>query len=186
MDIAHYANMAVQLVNTDRAGQGIDQLTSLEDLRALLGPGRQQWRSRSTPEDLAELLGVRAQLRRVFALASAGNEGDAVDALNALLDRYPVSPQISGHDDRDWHLHMSDKARTVASGYSANACMGLAIEITATGVNRLGVCQAPPCQDVFIDSSTNRSRRYCTDRCATRANVAAYRARRRQEQRAGG
>ncbi|NEE27579.1 CGNR zinc finger domain-containing protein, partial [Streptomyces sp. SID7982] len=32
-----------------------------------------------------------------------------------------------------------------------------------------------------LDTSTNRSRRYCSDRCATRANVAAYRARKREE-----
>ncbi|WP_141743598.1 CGNR zinc finger domain-containing protein, partial [Streptomyces abyssalis] len=31
----------------------------------------------------------------------------------------------------------------------------------------------------YLDTSTNRSRRYCSDRCATRANVAAYRARKR-------
>jgi hypothetical protein len=37
---------------------------------------------------------------------------------------------------------------------------------------------------VFIDTSTNRSRRYCSDRCATRANVAAYRARRKEQARA--
>ena len=39
-------------------------------------------------------------------------------------------------------------------------------------------------REVFIDTSTNRSRRYCSDRCATRANVAAYRARRKEQARA--
>ena len=40
---------------------------------------------------------------------------------------------------------------------------------------------AEDCQDVFVDTSPNRSRRYCSDRCSSRANVAAYRARRRAE-----
>ena len=31
----------------------------------------------------------------------------------------------------------------------------------------------------FVDTSPNRSRRYCSDRCSSRANVAAYRARQR-------
>ena len=34
-------------------------------------------------------------------------------------------------------------------------------------------------EQVFVDTSPNQSRRYCSDRCSSRANVAAYRARRR-------
>jgi len=49
------------------------------------------------------------------------------------------------------------------------------------GVDRLGLCEASPCRNAYLDTSTNRSRRYCSDRCATRANVAAYRARKRLE-----
>jgi predicted RNA-binding Zn ribbon-like protein len=35
---------------------------------------------------------------------------------------------------------------------------------------------------VFIDTSVNRTRRYCSDRCASRANVTAYRARKRGDE----
>ena len=59
--------------------------------------------------------------------------------------------------------------------------MGLAFHLTAHGVDRLGLCEAAPCRNAYLDTSTNRSRRYCSDRCATRANVAAYRARKRLE-----
>jgi predicted RNA-binding Zn ribbon-like protein len=31
-----------------------------------------------------------------------------------------------------------------------------------------------------VDTSPNQSRRYCSDRCSSRANVAAYRARQRE------
>jgi predicted RNA-binding Zn ribbon-like protein len=58
--------------------------------------------------------------------------------------------------------------------------MGLAMHLTAHGADRLGICQAAPCRNAYLDTSTNRSRRYCSDRCATRANVAAYRARKRE------
>lgn len=59
--------------------------------------------------------------------------------------------------------------------------MGLAFHLTEYGVDRLGLCEAAPCRNAYLDTSTNRSRRYCSDRCATRANVAAYRARKRRE-----
>ena len=57
--------------------------------------------------------------------------------------------------------------------------LGLANLVCDLGPTRLGVCDAAPCTDVFVDTSPNRSRRYCSDRCSSRANVAAYRARRK-------
>jgi predicted RNA-binding Zn ribbon-like protein len=47
------------------------------------------------------------------------------------------------------------------------------------GADRFGTCADPRCGGVFIDTSRNRSRRYCSDRCASRANVAAHRERQR-------
>jgi hypothetical protein len=110
-----------------------------------------------------------------------------VDLLNSLLLEFPVSPQISGHDFRDddgrplWHMHLADHPSNATAGYAAIAAMGLAFHLTEYGVDRLGLCEAAPCRNAYLDTSTNRSRRYCSDRCATRANVAAYRARKRLE-----
>ena len=41
-----------------------------------------------------------------------------------------------------------------------------------------GSASAPrrTCTNVYVDTSPNHSRRYCSDRCSSRANVAAYRA----------
>jgi predicted RNA-binding Zn ribbon-like protein len=61
--------------------------------------------------------------------------------------------------------------------------MGLAMLVVDFGATRLGVCAADKCDNVFVDTSPNQSRRYCSDRCSSRANVAAYRARRKAEMR---
>ena len=124
---------------------------------------------------------IEADIVRLFEAADAADLVAAVDRLNALLRDYPVQPQLSGHDGTDWHLHLAEGAASVAAAYATVATMGLAVFCAEYGVNRLGVCQAPPCRKVFLDTSTNRSRRYCSDRCATRANVAAYRQRRRDQ-----
>jgi predicted RNA-binding Zn ribbon-like protein len=181
MELTSYAELAVRLVNTERALRGRDMLTSVEELQQLIAE-KKAWQRRVCEQDVAELRALRARLRQVFSAVAAGQGRAAVDELNALLNEYPVHPQVSGHDDRDWHLHLAEGAPTVAAGYAAGACMGLAVQLTQLGIDRLGVCQAAPCADVFIDTSTNRSRRYCSDRCATRANVAAYRARRREQE----
>ncbi|MFI0939599.1 CGNR zinc finger domain-containing protein [Streptomyces sp. NPDC021020] len=187
MDLAYYADLAVRLVNTEQPLRGEDALTSVDAVRELLGPGTHA-ASRAVEADVARLRTVRIRLRGVFEAADEGDEVRAVDLLNALMLEFPVSPQISGHDTLDdetgrpdWHMHLADQAVNATAGYSATACMGLAFQLTTLGVDRLGVCEAAPCRNAYVDTSTNRSRRYCSDRCATRANVAAYRARKRLE-----
>ncbi|WP_269853250.1 CGNR zinc finger domain-containing protein [Streptomyces sp. RPT161] len=187
MELAYYSDYAVRLVNTERPDHGEDALSSVEAVRELFGPNRQAAR-RAGDADVTRLRAVRTRLRAVFEAAAEGDEVRAVDLLNALMLEYPVSPQISGHGDLDdqgrpqWHMHLADHANNATAAYTAPACMGLAFQLTGLGADRLGVCQAASCRNAYIDTSTNRSRRYCSDRCATRANVAAYRARKRQEQ----
>jgi predicted RNA-binding Zn ribbon-like protein len=62
---------------------------------------------------------------------------------------------------------------------AAAAAMGLAIVLAEYGVERLGMCAAENCADVFVDTSRNKSKRYCDDTCSTRMNVAAYRKRKK-------
>ncbi len=38
-------------------------------------------------------------------------------------------------------------------------------------------CAAEGCDDVYVDISPNASRHYCSNTCASRSTVAAYRAR---------
>lgn len=176
MDLASYAELAVRLVNTDHPRHpDRDQLRDLEALRALVAD-RPHLNVRVTRNDLDALLSLRAELRKIFA--SAQDDGiEAVEMLNALLIQHPIHPQISGHDGQRWHLHLTESG-SVADKYAAGAVMGLAVLATEVGVDRLGLCQATSCTDAFLDTTTNRSRRYCSERCASRSNVAAYRARR--------
>jgi predicted RNA-binding Zn ribbon-like protein len=186
VELVYYSDNAVRLVNSEDRGRAHDSLTTVEAVRALFGPGSQM-ATRVTESDLARLRSVRTRLRGVFEAAAEDDEVRAVDLLNALLLEFPVSPQIAGHRYRDdsgrldWHMHLAEHAANATAAYAATACMGLACRLTDLGVDRLGICQAPPCRNAYIDTSTNRSRRYCCDRCATRANVAAYRARKRLE-----
>ncbi|MFJ8663969.1 CGNR zinc finger domain-containing protein [Streptomyces sp. NPDC093795] len=186
MELAYYSDYAVRLVNTEEPARSKDALTSVDVIRELFGPATQMAR-RATDSDVTRFRAVRARLRAVFTAADEGDHTGAVDLLNSLLLEFPVSPQISGHDilDEDgrprWHMHLADHPSNATAGYAAIAAMGLAFHLTEFGADRLGLCQAPPCRNAYLDTSTNRSRRYCSDRCATRANVAAYRARKRLE-----
>ncbi|WP_299528881.1 CGNR zinc finger domain-containing protein [uncultured Streptomyces sp.] len=186
MELAYYSDYAVRLVNTEAPARNKDALTSVGAVRELFGANSQAAR-RATEADVTRFRSVRGRLRAVFEAADEGDETLAVDLLNSLLLEFPVSPQISGHDVRDedgtpdWHMHLADHPSNATAGYAAIAAMGLAFHLTSHGADRLGLCEAAPCRNAYLDTSTNRSRRYCSDRCATRANVAAYRARKRLE-----
>ncbi|OKK20633.1 zf-CGNR multi-domain protein [Streptomyces sp. CB00455] len=186
MELAYYSDYAVRLVNTEEPARNKDSLTSVDAVRALFG-GSVQMARRVTDTDVTRFRNVRGRLRAVFEAADGGDHVLAVDLLNSLLMEFPVSPQVSGHETigedgaPDWHIHLAEHPSNASAGYAAMAAMGLAFHVTEHGPDRLGLCRAAPCRNAYLDTSTNRSRRYCSDRCATRANVAAYRARKRLE-----
>jgi predicted RNA-binding Zn ribbon-like protein len=62
---------------------------------------------------------------------------------------------------------------------AADTAIALTRALERLGIERLRECAASPCQEAFVDTSRNGSRRFCSHRCANRTNVAAYRERRR-------
>jgi predicted RNA-binding Zn ribbon-like protein len=126
------------------------------------------------------LRSLRGEFREFFVACAQGDGEAAAAQLNALLIQHPVHPQLSGHDDQPWHVHYTESG-SVADKYAAGAVMGLAVRLTDLGIDRFGICQAAGCQGVFIDVSSSNTRRYCSERCMNRANVSAFRARRRGE-----
>jgi predicted RNA-binding Zn ribbon-like protein len=167
-------------VNTDRDGHDDgDKLTGLDGLRALVSD-MPRLSARVTRNDLDALRMLRTDMRKAFFAAAAGEGALSAQLLNELLIQHPIHPQLSGHDDQPWHLHLTESG-TVAGQYAAGAVMGLAVIVTKSGIDRLGICEADSCECAFLDTTSNRSRRYCSDRCANRSSVAAYRARQRTD-----
>jgi predicted RNA-binding Zn ribbon-like protein len=168
VDLNSYAELAVRLVNTaDAGGEDGDRLANLDGLRALVAD-REHLNTGVTRNDLDSLRALRAELRAFFLACAEGDGEDAAARLNDLLIQHPVHPQLSGHDSQPWHVHYTESG-SVADKYAAGAVMGLAVRLTDVGIDRFGVCQAPGCQGVFIDTSADNTQRYCSDRCVNRA-----------------
>ena len=172
MDFVRYAERSAALLNTE-----------LDDAEALVRfLSERGWlHDQVTERDATALRRFQNELRPVFEASNAGEEQSVVDQLNAQLAKHPVTPYIAGHDGGNWHLHVADRSSSVAELLIAEALMGLSTLVCDLGPTRLGVCDSSPCHNVFVDTSPNQSRRYCSDRCSSRANVAAYRARKRAE-----
>ncbi|SES50121.1 Conserved protein containing a Zn-ribbon-like motif, possibly RNA-binding [Pedococcus cremeus] len=162
---------AAALVNTATDG---DSLRTVEDLDRFVE--RYEWTGSRTRDD-AELRAVRdlrPRLREIWL----GDTGTVVEGVNALLAEHHALPQLVRHDGWDWHLHATSPEAPLATRMAVEAAMALVDVVRSGETGRLGVCAADDCDDVVIDLSKNRSRRYCEKGCANRVHVAAYRARR--------
>ena len=168
MDFIRYAESAAALLNADLPD--VDALLAHLDKREWLHPT-------VIDRDVTTLQSFQAVLRPVFEASDRGDVRTVVSTLNALLVEHPVTPMISDHDPRDLHMHVANRAASVSDLLISESLMGLANLVCDLGATRLGLCQAVKCDHVFVDTSPNQSRRYCSERCSSRANVAAYRAR---------
>lgn len=181
MDIASYSTIALELANVEPYDD--------PDGGQLLAVLVRQWGWRPeqvTSADIADLRRLHHDLR---AIMTAADDDDAAGRLNRLLRANPICPEISNHRHGDnppeWHLHLALPDARIAEHAGAVCAMGLTAALLETGLDRRGSCDHGTCDDVFIDSSPGHTRRYCSDTCQNRANVAAYRARKRAKRDAG-
>ncbi len=159
------------LVNTGRGGT--------EDLpdEAALDRFVTQWRwTGERTRDRAELDAVR-RLRPRLARLWELPEDDAAALVNDLLREAGALPQLVKHDGWDYHLHATSPEAPLADRMAVDAAMAFTDVIRTGQLDRLRRCAAEPCDNVHVDLSKNRSRRFCGTACANRVNVAAYRTR---------
>jgi predicted RNA-binding Zn ribbon-like protein len=176
VNLATFAELAVRLVNSAVCGNDADPLRSCEAFREFVAD-RPFVAVPVTQHDLARLKLLRIELATVFASAVDGAGQDAVDRLNALMMIHPVHPVLVAHDGEPWHIHLSESG-SVTDRYAAAAVISLALLLSQLGTERLGICAIAACDRVFIDSSSNKSRRYCAAHSASRGNVTSLRGQR--------
>ncbi len=177
MDFSHYdaeaAEMAADLVNTVGSITGNEYLPDAEALRKFMAKHGWTAPKRVTGKDLEDVRLLRERLRSVF---EAKTDRAAAKILNEILVDVKALPQITDHDGR-WHIHYVSVEAPAAQRLAAGAAMGLVVVMSESARKRFGICNANNCRDVFVDTSRNRSRRYCDETCSSRTNVAAFRAR---------
>lgn len=165
-------NAAAALVNTARGG-----VEELPDVAALDG-FIEHWRwSGSRTHDHAELDAVRNLRPRVAQLWEM-TEDEAVVLVNTLLRDANALPQLVKHDDWEYHIHATSPDVPLADRMAVDVAMAFADLIRFGELARLRYCAAADCDNVLVDLSKNRSRRFCSLTCANRVNVANYRSRR--------
>jgi predicted RNA-binding Zn ribbon-like protein len=131
-----------------------------------------------TQADAAELASWGSRLRVVVELVDGGDVDAACAELNTIMRETGAVPTLSRHDGEPWHLHFHAEDAEWAVSWAAPMATGLAVVLGNSAVDRLGLCNAPACDRVYIDVSRNGTRRFCSTACQNRVKAAAFRARR--------
>jgi predicted RNA-binding Zn ribbon-like protein len=164
---------AAALVNTD-ARDG-DELPDVGTLDRFLDEWGWTGHRRGDRRELEQVRALRRRLRKLWEL----DEDDLVEAVNEMLRAGHALPQLVRHDQRDYHLHATSPETPLVDRMAVEAAMALVDVVRQKELDRLRICEADDCDDVLVDLSKNRSRRYCSTTCSNRVNVAAFRARQR-------
>jgi predicted RNA-binding Zn ribbon-like protein len=171
--------VAVRLVNRLASGERRGRAYVPPDSgarRAVLAEIGADGLSEDDADGLAEIAG---ELRVVFEAVAAGDMDAAAHAVNRLLAETRARPYLDRHDGQQWHLHYHGTEGTPAAAWGAGCATALAVVLGGEYRDRLGVCTAPRCDRVYVDTSRNGTRRFCGAACQNRVKTAAFRARAR-------
>ncbi len=164
-------NGAAALINTAHGREHLDSVASLDRFVDEWGwTGARAGNS----QELAEVQALRTRLESIWW----ADKDEAVQIVNLLLREGQALPQLVRHGQWDYHLHASPPDAPLAQRMAVEAALAVTDVIRMDELERLSSCGADDCDDVLVDLSKNRSRRFCGNACANRTHVAAYRARR--------
>lgn len=119
-----------------------------------------------------------AWAHRLRAVFEAADPEVRAQLVNDLLADSACRPYISHHDGLPPHLHYASEDAGSLSRIKAYTAGGLA-HLVCDDPGRIGHCGRAGCGTVYVDTSRNGRRRFCSSRCATRVHVAQHRDRQR-------
>ncbi|WEO92948.1 CGNR zinc finger domain-containing protein [Streptomyces sp. FXJ1.172] len=126
------------------------------------------------PEQLGEFL------PRLLRAVEAASQGGPLAPVNALLEQHPPLIRVDDHNgEGSPHLHFAPNGENPVHWLGRSCSAALAHVVCGDPAVTIGRCHATDCERFYVDDSRNRTRRFCSNACASRTTVAAYRARRK-------
>ncbi|MFF4259619.1 CGNR zinc finger domain-containing protein [Streptomyces sp. NPDC001663] len=139
---------------------------------------REMFRQHRIAEPDAERLATLLPGLRDAVQAAA--QGGPIDPINALLEQHPPLIRVDDHDGEGTpHLHFAPNGEDAVTWLGRSCGAALAHVVCGDPAVTIGRCHAAACGRFYVDDSRNRTRRFCSNTCASRTTVAAYRSRRK-------
>ena len=174
--------VAVELANALTPGEAYGRPHEPPDdgalpavVTAALAAGRSEV-GQVSPGEAAGFRPVAAAIRAVFDAVAAGQTDAAARLVNDMLATTGARPRLDRHDGEPWHLHFHGAEDSLVTCWAAGCATGLAVVLGGESRGRLGVCSAASCDRVFVDTSRNATRRFCSTACQNRVKAASFRA----------
>jgi predicted RNA-binding Zn ribbon-like protein len=164
------AELAADLVNADRA------VVRAGTAAAVVGELFKVHTPTSGPVTEAEAVRILAWAGRLSPAFGEPDLDRQVNVVNGLLRDSVSHPYISRHDGRPPHMHYAHEDDDAVTRTQAFTAAGVAHALCMDPA-RLGRCANEGCDVVYVDTSRNGRRRFCSTRCATRVYVADHRSR---------
>ncbi|WP_231950485.1 CGNR zinc finger domain-containing protein [Allokutzneria albata] len=117
-------------------------------------------------------------LRQVFADLAARDDDSAATHLNALLAAHSAHPHLAKEEGR-WRLHHHPAEVGLAPMWAAICAEALARLLAADHATRVSTCADVRCARVYVDTSRNATRRFCSTTCQNRMKTAELRRKRK-------
>lgn len=170
------AKLTEDLINTfDLYLEQPEHLREPDDLQRFLLQHGLEPREKVTQADLDQVRGLREELRDCW---NAPTVAEAIAKLNPLLNQAAVKVQVESDSSEKLQVQfVVPPELALVQQLAVEGALGIIGIMQEHGHERLRACIASPCQDVFVDTSRNKSRRFCSERCANRYNIAAFRER---------
>ncbi|MFE0464026.1 CGNR zinc finger domain-containing protein [Kitasatospora sp. NPDC058965] len=160
--IGNLTRLAVEIVNGDEPSE---LRRAMFDQHRIAEP---------EPEQLGAFVALLTDAVR------AASHGGPLGPVNALLEQYPPLIRVDDHDGEGApHLHFAPNGEDPVSWLGRSCAAALAHVTCGDPAVTIGRCHAADCERLYVDDSRNRTRRFCSNACASRTTVAAHRARRR-------
>jgi predicted RNA-binding Zn ribbon-like protein len=132
----------------------------------------------TTAAEVRELAAWTATLRKIFEAGTLAEKAERADALLLAAD---CRPRLVSHGPGlAFHFHYAPVQTGLAARVKALTAAGVAHVIDGGDGARLRSCGRDGCGTVFIDTSRNGRRHFCSVRCANQVNVTNHRLRQRQ------
>jgi predicted RNA-binding Zn ribbon-like protein len=166
--------LAIDLVNTlDPYLAEPERLPDAEALRRFLGEHGID--APVNRHDLQRCKALRGRLRHVLTAPSVA---DLVARLNAIIAWVITGAEVIARADGGWALALTPRPPRRLDERLAAIAVGELVDLVSTvGPERIRACDAAPCREIFVDTSRNARRRYCSRRCANRLNATRHRRR---------
>jgi CGNR zinc finger/Putative stress-induced transcription regulator len=148
-----------------------ERLPDVEALRAFLGEY-----GIDAPVARNDLQRCRALRGSLLDVLTAPTAADLVARLNPIIADVIVGAEVVPRPDGRWGLSLTPRPRLRLDERLAAIAVGELVDLVSTvEPDRIRECNAAPCREIFIDTSRNGRRLYCSRRCANRLNATRHR-----------